>query len=461
MITKIITRTALFALVVLLFGVQGASAVLTLDATSLTSDGVLTLTGAAGSAITIGAAAQTGTISIGSSTGAMTLNLGTGNSAKTINVGTGTDVDTINIGTGATGADVITIGGGVGTLAINTGDWDISTTGVMTGIGAITADGLMTGTAGLTITGAAVNLNASSNFAVNIGTGSSTGAISIGGNSNTVAIDSSDWDITTAGVMTGIGAITSDGTHTFSGVATDITTGTNEALTLTPDGTGDLTITIDNDSNIIASPTFTGTSTQNVFSSTITNQTTSGAQQGIVITNADDAANAVTEALITLDNLETTASTLTDAILITSNGAVGGVVDAIDVSAINITNAINIGANAIAGTSFSVTDAGAVSAASLNLGTSALLDVLSELTASIDLASAAANTCVTATDAVTNSALGNSVMVQPSADDAAWDIGSLTAFVETAGTVKIVYCNNSAGASDPAAMTYRLTLLQF
>lgn len=87
-------------------------------------------------------------------------------------------------------------------------------------------------------------------------------------------------------------------------------------------------------------------------------------------------------------------------------------------------------------------------------------------TAAIDLASAAAGTCVTGTTtAIAQTvALGDTVIVNPSLDDAAWDIGSLTAFVETAGTpgtIKIVYCNNSAGASDPASMTYKVTVLKF
>ena len=103
----------------------------------------------------------------------------------------------------------------------------------------------------------------------------------------------------------------------------------------------------------------------------------------------------------------------------------------------------------------------AATGTSINLGTTTLLDVLSELTASIDLASATAGVCVVATDAVTNAALGDTVTVNPSLDDAGWDIGGLTAFVESAGVVKITYCNNSAGASDVAAMTYRLTILQF
>lgn len=78
----------------------------------------------------------------------------------------------------------IAIGSNNETVAVNSADWDISATGAMTGIGAITMDGLLTGTAGATITGATVNLNASSNFAVNIGTGTTTGTVTIGGAAN-------------------------------------------------------------------------------------------------------------------------------------------------------------------------------------------------------------------------------------------------------------------------------------
>jgi hypothetical protein len=114
-------------------------------------------------------------------------------------------------------ADAYVIGDGSGTVAINSSDWDVGATGNMTGIGTITNNGLITATAGATITGAAVNLNASSNFAVNVGTGSTNAAVTIGGGSNTVAVNSSDWDISATGDMTGIGAITSDGVVTMNG----------------------------------------------------------------------------------------------------------------------------------------------------------------------------------------------------------------------------------------------------
>ena len=132
----------------------------------------------------------------------------------TVTIGSNADADTVTIGDAA--SDTTTLNGL--TVAIDSGDWDITTLGAMTGIAAISADGLVTGTAGLTITGAAVSLNASSNFNINVGTGTSTGDITLGGGTagQLVSVNSDDWDISTAGAMTGIGAITMDGVLTNS-----------------------------------------------------------------------------------------------------------------------------------------------------------------------------------------------------------------------------------------------------
>jgi hypothetical protein len=123
---------------------------------------------------------------------------------------------------GGTGA--LTLGNGTGTVAVNSSDWDISTTGAMTGIGAITADGLITGTLGTTITGAAVNLNASSNFATNIGTGTSNALVTIGGGSGTIALNSSVWGITAAGVASGLTGLTTSGVITGGSLVVGVDT---------------------------------------------------------------------------------------------------------------------------------------------------------------------------------------------------------------------------------------------
>lgn len=175
-----------------------ASAALTLGALTVTSDGALTLSGAAASAITLGDAAQTGTISIGASTGAMTLNLGTGNSAKTINVGTGNAIDNINIGTGGTGVDVITIGDSVASVAITDAQWSVTTAGAATLVSAaigggttltkVTVGNLADGASGwvpdaaetsFTITADAASVGANSLISVSLGANASSTACGV------------------------------------------------------------------------------------------------------------------------------------------------------------------------------------------------------------------------------------------------------------------------------------------
>ncbi len=123
------------AILVLSFGVVRAA--LTLDATSVVSDGAVTVRGAAGSAIIVGHAAQTGQISIASSSGALTLDLAIGDGAKTINIGTGTSGNTVNIATGAnSAASTVSILSGASTsgdqtLNLATGDTSNASTKVV------------------------------------------------------------------------------------------------------------------------------------------------------------------------------------------------------------------------------------------------------------------------------------------------------------------------------------------
>ena len=71
---------------------------------------------------------------------------------------------------------------------------------------------------------------------------------------------------------------------------------------------------------------------------------------GLVITWENGTVNTIMDSAIKINNAETTAGTMTDAIIITSSGVAAGVTDALDVSADNITNAINVGPNIILGT---------------------------------------------------------------------------------------------------------------
>lgn len=257
---------------------------------------------------------------------------------------------------------------------------------------------------------------------------------------------------------------------TFSGATTDITTATNEALTLTAAGTGDIVFSLDNDTNFQISPTFTSTTSQDAISLSLTNQTASGTQRGFALSNANDAANAVTESLIFLDNAETTASTLTDAILITSSGVNDGIVDGLDVSDGNITNAINIGANAIAGTNFSVTGAGAITGISLNAGSGTIQTSGSILGSAIDQSSAGALTIgnTTATSlSLCNSTACDTITIGTNADADTITIGDSTdgfsinstgLNVTTAGAITGVSTFSSSGDWTWSATTPTITI---
>lgn len=99
---------------------------------------------------------------------------------------------------------------------------------------------------GATIAGAAINLNASSNYAVNINTGSSTGALSLGGGSGTVAVNSTIWDVTATGLATGLRSVTvtADGDNIILDPVTDlhaIDVQINSASKFSVDSTGVVT----------------------------------------------------------------------------------------------------------------------------------------------------------------------------------------------------------------------------
>ncbi|HTE58519.1 MAG TPA: hypothetical protein VK694_07275 [Verrucomicrobiae bacterium] len=112
--------------------------------------------------------------------------------------------------------------------------------------------------------------------------------------------------------------------------------------------TADHTWTLSNTEDLAVSSTLTGTNAADVFNLTITNQTSSGTQRGIVVSNANDAANATTEALLVIDNAETTANSVTDYLLLTT-ASTDTTTDAIDVSDSDFFNAINVDSNFILG----------------------------------------------------------------------------------------------------------------
>jgi hypothetical protein len=141
-------------------------------------------------------------------------------------------------GFNVTGAGATAIGNNTGTVAVDSTSWDISAAGVASGLTGLTSSGTVNFTAGMSASGAAVNLNNNSNFATNVGTGTSTGAVSVGGGANTVAVNSSDWDISATGAMTGISGITNDAALTTTGGAVSLNASSNFAVNI---GTGTTT----------------------------------------------------------------------------------------------------------------------------------------------------------------------------------------------------------------------------
>lgn len=105
----------------------------------------------------------------------------------TVNIGTGTTTGTVTIG--GTGAQTIAIGNGAAAKTVALGSSNTtSTTTILSGSNA-------------------VNINASNNQPTNINTGTSTGLVTIGGGSGTVAINSSVWGISATGALTGVTTI--------------------------------------------------------------------------------------------------------------------------------------------------------------------------------------------------------------------------------------------------------------
>lgn len=219
---------ALGAIALVFSFAPAALAALTLGALTIASDGALTIDGAAGSAITIGDAAQTGTISVGASTGAMTLNLGTGNGAKTVAVATGTGIDTINIGTGGTAADDINIGDALADVDITGASAFVAGTGDPLTITANAASTWSSSAGDLTIDAAAASLVLDSGEAtadaVRIIASDAAGGIDIDSGTGDISIVSTD-DITINGGSAG--SILNLGTNTQGNViniGTDNTT---------------------------------------------------------------------------------------------------------------------------------------------------------------------------------------------------------------------------------------------
>lgn len=110
----------------------------------------------------------------------------------------------------------INLSGTFGTNLITSTNFGVTQAGAVTAVGVNAGAGLLQGAAGLTVTGAAINLNASSNFATNINTGTSNGTVTIGGGSAPLVIDSTAFDVSSAGAVSGVSTLALTGTNTIS-----------------------------------------------------------------------------------------------------------------------------------------------------------------------------------------------------------------------------------------------------
>lgn len=120
---------------------------------------------------------------------------------------------------GAFSATPIVNGGSVAGSVLTLGVADDTNVGLLSTTtqtigGAKTFNNLITGIAGLTISGGDVNLNASSNFNTSINTGGSTGTTTIGGGSNTLVIDSTAFDVSSLGAVSGVTTLNLSGAIT-------------------------------------------------------------------------------------------------------------------------------------------------------------------------------------------------------------------------------------------------------
>jgi len=178
-----------------------------------------------------------------------------------------------NIGAG-TYAGAITLGNNLASLAIGTSAWDVSSAGAFSGVTTISMSDDLTmatgkGVKSSTTTAHSVGMYGYDTDGAYVGalvvTNSATPATVLGNTNGTTAISSSDWTVSTAGNMAGIGTITNDGLITASGGLTLTgTTSVNDSATtsttsigggtttgaITVGGTGTQTISVGNGAGV-------------------------------------------------------------------------------------------------------------------------------------------------------------------------------------------------------------------
>jgi hypothetical protein len=302
----------------------------------------------------------TGAASINAS-GAGATNLGTG----TGNVAIGNSTGTLSLASNG-GLNVTTAGAVTGVTTLNA-------SGLITGNGLASGAGAITGTGGLTLTGAiAVNNNGSSTIGLN--TGSSTGQITLGGGSAPLVIDSTNFDVSSAGALSGITTLGLSGNLTQTSGAT-ISAGTGFKINggaaasgnyLRGDGTNFVSSAIQagdvpslTGTYLRNAPAATSDNTVAVSTSTIDDLTlnatnTSGTQANGLAFNRNGTGGTTTNALSVTNTLGTTSNGLQ----LTQSGGTF-------TTGINFTGTFG---NLIVAPSFSVSNAGAIVGVGVNSG---------------------------------------------------------------------------------------------
>jgi hypothetical protein len=171
-------------------------------------------------------------------TNATSVSLCNSAACDTLTLGTNVDADTITIGDSTN--DTLSLNGS--SVAIAIGGTTVSGSEITVLDGGITNNEL-TDTGTLTVTTVDINGGAIDGTAIGASSAStgafttlaSTGVTAIGNNSATVAINSSDWDISATGDITGVGGVTMDGAFSQTGTGTH-STGTG-AVSLNGDTT--------------------------------------------------------------------------------------------------------------------------------------------------------------------------------------------------------------------------------
>ncbi len=262
-----------------------------------------------------------------------------------------------------------TIGNATGTFELVSDALDISTTGALSGATGLSSSGNLTftGSGTYTLANIASGASFSNNRLVQTTSAGVLSTIPDGSTPNQVLITDSNGNFSWTSAAGVIAPDSLDFTEFSDSMSLDASTSiafdAAEVLTLnaatvdttTTGGVLDMNIDAGNAAVIGLNVDFAQSNGATAATDAVAQRLTLSANDadgdmfGLQIVGAatTNAAAGSYEAALSIDNVEDTVASMTDAILITSSGVNNGVTDAIDISAANINNAINAGANFI------------------------------------------------------------------------------------------------------------------